>query len=136
MKTKMKILIFGAKGWIGGMLVKEWKRLYPEDEIGESMVRVQPQNIQELRAEISEYDRVICCIGRTSGTLPSGQHINTIDYCETNLEANLRQPCCTYVTREDMRNLRSSHALHWYWMYLQLGHQRKHRTSRDRRRVP
>ena len=40
MKTKMKILIFGAKGWIGGMLVKEWKRLYPEDEIGESMVRV------------------------------------------------------------------------------------------------
>jgi 3,5-epimerase/4-reductase len=90
MKTKMKILIFGAKGWIGGMLVKEWRRLYPEDEIGESTVRVEPQNTEKLREEISKYDRVICCIGRTSGTLPCGQHINTIDYCETNLEANLQ----------------------------------------------
>jgi dTDP-4-dehydrorhamnose reductase len=86
----MKILIFGAQGWIGKMLIDEWARIHPEDEIVASSLRVQADNSVKLREQIEGCDRVICCIGRTSGTLADGTFVNTIDYCETNLCENLR----------------------------------------------
>lgn len=87
---KMKILVYGAKGWIGGMLVELWRRVHPEDTIICSHARVITKNRDSLALEISQCDRVICCIGRTSGTLPDGTMVNTIDYCETNLLENIR----------------------------------------------
>jgi 3,5-epimerase/4-reductase len=86
----MKILIYGSKGWIGGMIVDLWQRVHPEDIIIRSETRVIPENHDLLATEISECDRIICCIGRTSGTLSNGTLVNTIDYCETNLLENIR----------------------------------------------
>ena len=86
----MKIIIFGAFGWIGSMLSEQWKIKYPNDIVIKSATRVIPENTDLLKFEISIADRVICCIGRTSGTLPDGTFVNTIDYCETAMMENIR----------------------------------------------
>ena len=88
--TKQRILIYGSQGWIGGMLVKRWKALHPSDEIIESTTRIHPGNESQLIEEIIEADRVICMIGRTSGTNKEGKVINTIDYLEDQLYENAR----------------------------------------------
>jgi 3,5-epimerase/4-reductase len=86
----MKFLIYGAKGWIGTMIVNMIREMYPNYIIIESDTRVHPQNINMLSSEIQNVDRIICSIGRTSGTLSDGTYVNTIDYCETNLVENIR----------------------------------------------
>lgn len=86
----MKIIIFGAFGWIGSQLVNKWKTKYPNDIIIKSATRVTCENIDILNFEIGVADRVVCCIGRTSGTTSDGTFINTIDYCETALDENVR----------------------------------------------
>jgi 3,5-epimerase/4-reductase len=86
----MKILIYGAKGWIASLLTNIWIQKHPKDKIISSTVRCLSENKQELENEIQEVDRVICCIGRTSGRLDDGTYVNTIDYLETKLNENLR----------------------------------------------
>jgi 3,5-epimerase/4-reductase len=94
----LKILFYGSKGWIGGMFVQYFKEKYPNFTIIESSTRVQPGNEEKLKKEISEADRVICTIGRTSGVLSDGTKINTIDYLEKegklveNVQDNLYSP--------------------------------------------
>ena len=87
-----KILIYGSKGWIGG-LIKGYinentnnnnptQYELPEDLMlidGKSRV----DNVDELETEIKlvKPDHIICVIGRTHGTY-NGQYIGTIDYLE------------------------------------------------------
>ena len=86
----MKVLFYGSKGWIGGMVVKRWAELYPEDEIICSETRICPENLEKIKVEILNADRVFSTIGRTSGTLKDGSFIPNIDYLETNLNENMR----------------------------------------------
>jgi 3,5-epimerase/4-reductase len=81
----MKILFYGANGWIGNMIVNKWKELYPEHTIIISKTRVIPQNIYEIVEEIKNADRVFSTIGRTSGG-----GIPNIDYLEDHLNENVR----------------------------------------------
>lgn len=81
----MKVLFFGHKGWIGQMIVNEWKKKYPEHNIILSQTRVSQDNYNNLIKEIENVDRVISTIGRTSGG-----DIPNIDYLEDHLYENLR----------------------------------------------
>ncbi len=81
----MRILIYGSRGWIGNMLVKKWCELYPSHTIINSELRVSPENIDKLKQEIRNADRVFCCIGRTTGG-----GIPNIDYLEDHLNENVR----------------------------------------------
>jgi len=78
----MRVLVYGANGWIGGMLVNEWKTRYPTDTVISSTTRVKEGNEILLLSEIMHADRVVCMIGRTSGRTENGEYINTIDYLE------------------------------------------------------
>lgn len=86
----MKILFFGAKGWIGQQVITKWKLLYPKHELIVSNTRVNVSNQEILAHEISNVDRVFCSIGRTSGYDKDGNYIPNIDYLETNLKENVR----------------------------------------------
>ena len=86
----VRVLFFGAKGWIGGMIVKKWKELHPEDEVICSNVRVEFSNLSQLLSEINSVDIVFSTIGRTSGMGEDGKYINNIDYVETHLHENVR----------------------------------------------
>jgi 3,5-epimerase/4-reductase len=79
----MRILIYGHKGWIGGMLINEWKERYPEDELIFGEARVEYQNKAGVLSEItlSNPDRIVCLLGRTSGKI-GDRHIPNIDYLE------------------------------------------------------
>lgn len=81
----MNILVYGSKGWIGSMLVKKWKELYPSYNFIESKTRISPENINILKSEITKADRVFCCIGRTSGG-----NIPNIDYLEDKINENVK----------------------------------------------
>jgi nucleoside-diphosphate-sugar epimerase len=81
----MRILIYGSKGWIGNMLIKKWSELYPSHTIIQTEIRILPENIDKLKQEIKNTDRVFCCIGRTSGG-----GIPNIDYLEDHLNENVR----------------------------------------------
>ncbi len=93
----MKILFYGSKGWIGGMFITQILK-NKEITIVESETKIKPDNEEQLRKEIREADRIICTIGRTSGTLSDGTIINTIDYLEKegklveNIQDNLYAP--------------------------------------------
>lgn len=92
------ILIYGGYGWIGSMFVSYFKQKYPDFNIIQSSTRIKPGNEEILKNEISKVDRVICLLGRTSGTLEDGTVINTIDYLEhqgklvENINDNLYSP--------------------------------------------
>ena len=89
--VKMRILIFGHKGWIGGMFVDTWRKLHPTHTLVLSDTRVTPGNEEALSNEISQADRVLSFIGRTSGFSASqNRYINTIDYLEDQLYENVR----------------------------------------------
>jgi len=79
----MRILIYGHKGWIGGMLINEWKERYPEDELIFGEARVEYQNKAGVLSEITLYnpDRIVCLLGRTSGKI-GDRNIPNIDYLE------------------------------------------------------
>lgn len=94
----MRVLIYGANGWIGGMFTHSWSNKYPSDTIIQSTTRIAPENEILLLSEIMGADRVVCMIGRTSGRLPDGTWVNTIDYLEhpnklkENIQDNLYAP--------------------------------------------
>jgi dTDP-4-dehydrorhamnose reductase len=95
----MKILFYGNKGWIGGMI----KTYYPAyDELIDSDVRLIPENKNKIKNELDNVkpDLVVCTVGRTSGWSLENpdEYIPNIDYLEQdgkiieNLNDNLYAP--------------------------------------------
>lgn len=87
----MKWLIYGGKGWIGGMIVKELENKNETIFIGDARV----DDETSLEQEIVQHhpDRIVCCVGRTHGP-----GYSTIDYLEQkdklidNIRDNLYAP--------------------------------------------
>ena len=87
-----KIIIYGGKGWIGNMFLKE---LVKNKVYAIHLSNIRLENYKELETEIEKLnpDSVICCIGRTGN-----KEIPTIDYLENpkllplNLQDNLQGP--------------------------------------------
>jgi 3,5-epimerase/4-reductase len=73
----MKILIYGARGWIGQQFISNTTH-----EVIEATTR--PENYQDAFDEIQQVnpDCVISFLGRTYGTNPEGILIPSIDYLE------------------------------------------------------
>lgn len=73
----MKWLIYGSKGWIGGLVINYIKNNMTEEVIYEGVSRV--DNEKEVEEELKSInpDRVLSFIGRTHG-----QGYSTIDYLE------------------------------------------------------
>jgi len=93
----MKVLIYGSKGWIGGLFMEYVNSLNEEIILLEGSARIDsPELITELK-EVSP-THVISFIGRTHGTLENGEKVNTIDYLEypgklvENIRDNLYSP--------------------------------------------
>lgn len=86
----MKIVVYGGRGWIGSMFVAALKQASEKHEVIVSDLRVDARNQQAIIEEIRHADRVVCMIGRTSGVLPDGTKVNTIDYLEGNVHDNVR----------------------------------------------
>ena len=91
----MKILIYGSRGWIGGLFMEFLKT--QEVSFVEGLVRVDsPELVDEI--ENVNPTHIISFIGRTHGTLESGEKVNTIDYLEhpgklvENIRDNLYSP--------------------------------------------
>jgi len=77
----LKVLVYGAKGWLGNILSDY---LINHKEVGtviESPTRVEPSNRYRLMTEICQVDRVVCCVGRSYGTVDDKLY-NNIDYLE------------------------------------------------------
>lgn len=89
----MKWLIYGSKGWIGGMVKQSIQSIYPSHTIIEGTARADHEN--DVEKEIVEHqpDRVMSVIGRTHGP-----GYSTIDYLEQkgklveNVKDNLYSP--------------------------------------------
>jgi 3,5-epimerase/4-reductase len=73
----MKVLVFGAKGWIGQQFITNTTH-----QVIEATTR--PENFQDAFDEIAHVnpDCVISFLGRTYGTGPDGKLIPSIDYLE------------------------------------------------------
>lgn len=87
----MKVLIYGAKGWIGSKIVQILISEAFKCEVFSSNVRLEILSDVENELNLINPDRVICCIGRTHGNF-EGQEISTIDYLEKpgKLKENVR----------------------------------------------
>jgi dTDP-4-dehydrorhamnose reductase len=96
----MKILIYGANGWIGGLFI-DFLKDYPDVQYFLGNARV--DNVIALEEEIIKVEpsHIISFIGRTHGTIQAGGYkheINTIDYLEypgklvENIRDNLYSP--------------------------------------------
>lgn len=107
----MKVLIYGGDGWIGQMFYQQWLKLYPEDEVFISSIRVVPENSVQLHLEISQVDRIVCCLGRTSGII-DGVFINNIDFCEFNLHRNISDNYTAPVLLAKICELNEKHLLY------------------------
>jgi 3,5-epimerase/4-reductase len=83
----MKVLVFGAKGWIGQQFINNTTH-----DVVEAKTR--PENFQDAFDEIAQVnpDCVISFLGRTYGTAPDGKLIPSIDYLELpgKLNENMR----------------------------------------------
>ena len=79
----MKILIYGAKGWIGGQFIEVMKQnrlcIHLDFILGEARV----DNIVDLKKEIEDVEptHIISFIGRTHGIIGDKKY-STIDYLE------------------------------------------------------
>jgi 3,5-epimerase/4-reductase len=73
----MKVLVFGAQGWIGQQFLANTKH-----EVVKAKTR--PENYAECEAEIAQVmpDSVASFIGRTHGHVEDGSLVPTIDYLE------------------------------------------------------
>ena len=82
----MRILFYGHKGWIGQLVIQYWRKLYQEDELFFSNVKILPSNYNELESEFKNVnpDRIFSSVGRTFGN-----GINNIDYLEDKLQENI-----------------------------------------------
>ena len=73
----MKFLIYGSKGWIGGLFM-DYLTNTPIEFV-EGTVRADSPNLEKELRE-SGATNVISFIGRTHGVLDDGTTVNTIDY--------------------------------------------------------
>jgi dTDP-4-dehydrorhamnose reductase len=93
----MKILIYGSRGWIGGLFIDFLK---DHQDVSYACGNARIDDVLALEEEIISLSpsHVISFIGRTHGTLDSGEKINTIDYLEypgklyENIRDNLYSP--------------------------------------------
>jgi nucleoside-diphosphate-sugar epimerase len=91
--NKMKWLIYGSKGWIGGMVINYIKNNFPEEVIYDGTSRVDNENEVEEELKSIKPNRVLSFIGRTHGP-----GYSTIDYLEQkgklveNIRDNLYSP--------------------------------------------
>lgn len=87
----MKVLVYGAKGWIGGQMVALLKT-HSDIEVVTGKARV--DNYKSLCEELDTVkpDRVFSSIGRTHGVTKEGKVYTTIDYLELpgNWQLNVR----------------------------------------------
>jgi hypothetical protein len=80
----MKVLFYGSKGWIGGMILEQWKN-DPNVTITCSDTRLNFINTEKIRQEIKRHDRVFMAIGRTYGKGPDGNLINKYEIASNKL---------------------------------------------------
>jgi 3,5-epimerase/4-reductase len=88
----MLVLFYGGKGWIGQLIYNEWNKLFPQDELHISDLKINPASLEQIENEIQNLkpDRIICTLGRTYGFDEcSGKFINNIDYLENHLKENI-----------------------------------------------
>ena len=81
----MKVLIYGHKGWIGGLFSQILENNNISTESIEYVLgQVRVNDVKALRQEISEVKptHIISFIGRTHGTDENGKKWTTIDYLE------------------------------------------------------
>lgn len=87
----MVILIYGGRGWIGSQIIQILQNKPFEKEVIVSDIRL--DNLEKVEEEllVVNPDRVICCVGRTSGVY-NGQEVPSIDYLEKpgKLQENIR----------------------------------------------
>ena len=89
----MKWLIYGSKGWIGGMVINYIKNNLPEEVVYEGLSRVDNEKEVEEELKLIKPNRVLSFIGRTHGP-----GYSTIDYLEQkgklveNIKDNLYSP--------------------------------------------
>lgn len=101
----MKVLVYGANGWIGGKFVTELQKQNIPYIIGKSRVN----HVENLQEELTEHHptHVLCTIGRTHGMI-DGKEITTIDYLEypgkleENVRDNLFSPIALAILCKDM----------------------------------
>ena len=78
---KPKILIYGSKGWIGGLFIKYLKENNPKIKIIEGACRVSDVLLLKNEIKTVKPTHIISFIGRTHGIIDNVA-INTIDYLE------------------------------------------------------
>jgi len=82
----MRVLVYGANGWIGSQLCDLISEAFPTAEIARASARL--ENLEKVRVEIEEFVsgggdlRVICAAGLTGSHAPP----YNVDWCETNQE--------------------------------------------------
>ena len=87
----MKWLVYGSKGWIGGMVLSHLQRI--GETVVEASARADQENAVEEELQSIQPDRILCLLGRTHGP-----GFTTIDYLEQkgklveNLRDNLYSP--------------------------------------------
>lgn len=74
-----KVLVYGGKGWIGGQIVNLLKSNNIDTIVSDTRVTAYNEILTELHTVSPTH--VICCIGKTSGTI-DGREVKTIDYLE------------------------------------------------------
>ena len=86
----MKILVYGAQGWIGKQMVELLKERGHEIYVGEA--RLEDYDKLRIELSVSRPDYVFSSTGRTHGTHTDGKVYATIDFLELpgNLDLNLR----------------------------------------------
>ena len=78
---KTKVLIYGSKGWIGGLFIKYLQENHPKIKIVEGACRVDSEKLLLHEIKSVKPTNIISFIGRTHGIIDS-KSINTIDYLE------------------------------------------------------
>jgi len=77
---KTKLLVYGSKGWIGGLFLNYLRTNFPNIKIVEGLFRMDSEYIDSEIKKVNPTN-VISFIGRTHGIVDSIK-INTIDYLE------------------------------------------------------
>lgn len=89
----MRVLIFGAKGWIGNMFHQYLKdHMYPPCDIFTTDMRADSEEVKNLLHTLRP-SHVVCMVGRTSGPgCPSIDYLQDIDRLDANVNDNLFAP--------------------------------------------
>jgi dTDP-4-dehydrorhamnose reductase len=96
---KPTFLIYGSKGWIGGMFINFLKENHKDIKIIEGTARIDNQSVYSEIVN-AKPTNVISFTGRTHGISTTGEKINTIDYLQApdklteNIRDNLYGPVC------------------------------------------